>query len=173
MTPGFEGLLFGAVGGSVVALVLRVVETHWLGPIFAESREAHTVLLRYSRPLAMSCDDAEYRIDRILKQADRREPIAFACSPNDAKSPDWFTRESEFWIMQFNDVVDRLPVQDICNAIQRAHIGAASSYQRGLELCRSCTPEFPSRLPLTCDERKPPSKRCLFPPFQIGNVKRR
>ncbi len=96
MSAGFEGLLLGAVGGGVVALVLRIVETHWLGPTFTESREAHKTLLRYSRPLALSCDDAEYRIDRILKQADRSEAIAFKCSPSDAKSLDWFTRDGYY-----------------------------------------------------------------------------
>lgn len=41
MFADFTGLLFGAVGGGAVALVLRVIETHWIAPTFTESREVY------------------------------------------------------------------------------------------------------------------------------------
>ncbi len=96
MFADYTGLLFGAVGGGIVALVFRVIETHWIAPTFTESREVHKALLRYAMPLAVSCDDAEYRMDRILKEAGRGEIPPLTWSPRNAKSLDWFTRDGYY-----------------------------------------------------------------------------
>ncbi len=99
MASDASNFLYGAVAGGVVALILRVVETYWLGPRLAASREAREKLLLYSRHLYFSCSQAEFRLKYISKQMREKRPDGIASlklSLKDAKTLQWYTKEGYY-----------------------------------------------------------------------------
>lgn len=98
MASDASNFLYGAVAGGVVALILRVLETYWLGPRLAASREAREKLLLYSRHLYFSCGQAEFRLRYISKQMREKRPgvASLKLSPKDAKTLDWYTKDGYY-----------------------------------------------------------------------------
>jgi hypothetical protein len=99
MSSDLSSFLYGAVAGGVVALILRVVETYWLGPRLAASREAREKLLLYSRHLYFSCGQAEFRLKYINQQMEQKRSGGIASlmlSQKDAKSLQWFTKDGYY-----------------------------------------------------------------------------
>jgi hypothetical protein len=99
MSSDVSTFLYGAVAGGVVALILRVVETYWLGPRLVASREAREKLLLYSRHLYFSCGQAGFRLKYITQQMKQRSPGGIASlrlSQKNAKSLEWFTKEGYY-----------------------------------------------------------------------------
>jgi hypothetical protein len=99
MSSDVSNFLYGAVAGGVVALILRVVETYWLGPRLVASREAREKLLLYSRHLYFSCGQAEFRLKYIGQKMREKRPGGIASlklSLKEAKSLQWFTKEGYY-----------------------------------------------------------------------------
>ena len=72
MASDASNFLYGAVAGGVVALILRVVETYWLGPRLAASREAREKLLLYFPASLLQLQPS--RVSReVHQQTDERE----------------------------------------------------------------------------------------------------
>jgi hypothetical protein len=67
MSNGFEGLIFGAIGGGIVAFGLRVIEKVIEGRL-AESIDARKKMLKYAKPLWLACNDLDWRLKNILEK---------------------------------------------------------------------------------------------------------
>jgi hypothetical protein len=70
MSNGFEGLLFGAIGGGIVAFIFRQLEKIIEGRR-AESTDAKKKLLKYSQPLWLACNDLHFRLADISKKINK------------------------------------------------------------------------------------------------------
>jgi hypothetical protein len=99
MSLAASTFLYGAVAGGVVTLLLRLLETYWIGPRLTASRAAREKLLLYSRHLYFGCGQAEFRLKHISKQMKVRKPStinSLKLSLKDGKSLDWFTKEGYY-----------------------------------------------------------------------------
>jgi len=88
-----NNLLYGAVGGGVVAAAFKVIETYIVAPRMGEAIEARKKLFFYAKPFWLDCYELEYRLKRI-----ETKDIGFEISNSglltaalsDANSIEWF-----------------------------------------------------------------------------------
>jgi hypothetical protein len=94
MNEGVSNLLYGALGGGLVATGIRVAETYFVAPRFTESIEARKKLLMYASPLSHACHELESRLNSVLHKLEESSGTreALSRSLKEAKSIDWFTK---------------------------------------------------------------------------------
>lgn len=90
-------LIYGAIGGGIVALLLRLAESYIFVPRFTESLEARKKLFHYGRPLWRACHRLSYRLYFIKDKMLLGPRSNLAVSPSEAQSLAWFTtREGNY-----------------------------------------------------------------------------
>ncbi len=94
------GLLYGAIGAGVVALLLKIAEKYWIDIHFGESLEARKKLRIYSKPLWLDCHELQHRLNRIIAKIEcsenDQELKPLKLSPKDANSLEWYTKEGYY-----------------------------------------------------------------------------
>ena len=99
MGDGLSSFLYGAVGGGLVATLLRVFEQYWVAPWLTSSAEAKHKLVLYGRPLYLGCHQLEFRLTHIglQQQQERSNGIeSLKCSLSEARSLEWFTKNGYY-----------------------------------------------------------------------------
>jgi hypothetical protein len=86
-------LLFGAIGGGLVAAVFRIAE-QWVERRSAQSVEARKTLAKYAKPLWLACHNLEQRLTHI--HAGLKNPQVLTCVPERGCSLDWYTKEGYY-----------------------------------------------------------------------------
>jgi len=97
MDSGITGLLWGALGGGAVTVILRTVEKALIDVHIAESIEARQKLRKYAKPLWLACNDLEWRFNHILKKlssGDNLDPLRW--SPDDATPLRWYVEDGYY-----------------------------------------------------------------------------
>jgi hypothetical protein len=97
MSGELTGLLWGALGGGAIALILRTVEKTLIDVRIAESIETRQKLRKYANPLWLACHDLAYRLDDIHKKLTKGDNLApLGWSPEDAKSLRWYVEDGYY-----------------------------------------------------------------------------
>lgn len=100
MNDNIANVLYGVLGGGLVATGMRLVETYMIAPRLSESIDARKKLFTYARPLSYACHELAYRINAIVEKIDTNTmngtQTALSLSPTQAKSIDWFTKEGYY-----------------------------------------------------------------------------
>jgi len=97
MKGELTGLLWGALGGGAVALILRTVEKALIDVHVAESIEARQKLRKYAKPFWLACNDLEWRLNQILEKltsGGNLDPLRW--SPGDATPLQWYVEDGYY-----------------------------------------------------------------------------
>lgn len=97
MAGEISNLIYGAIGGGLVAAGLRIAETYFIAPHLTESVESRKKLLLYGKPLWRACHDLCYRLFYI-KQKMHSPRTSLSGSLREAKSLEWFTTKEGNYI---------------------------------------------------------------------------
>jgi hypothetical protein len=97
MNGEFTGLLWGALGGGAVALVLRTVERALIDVHIAESIEARQKVQKYAKPFWLACNDLEWRFSHILEKLTSGGDLnPLRWSPEDATPVRWYVENGYY-----------------------------------------------------------------------------
>lgn len=98
MNDEIATLIYGAIGGGIVAVASRVLENYFIAPRLTESVESRKKLFLYGRPLWRSSHDLLYRLFYIKQKMKSGPRTTLAASPKDAQSLIWFTTKEGNYI---------------------------------------------------------------------------
>jgi hypothetical protein len=96
MDSNLSNLLYGAIGGGLVAATFKILESYVIAPFVGESLEARKKLYFYAKPFWLDCYQLEYRLTRINDKDigyNRHYEGLLTASLQDAKSVSWFVAE--------------------------------------------------------------------------------
>lgn len=99
MSKELLDLLYGALGGGIVAAVIRLFEAYWVSPRLGESIESRKKLFQYAKPLWLDCNELELRLKTIQEHRSVLDGLeALKWSPKDAHSLEWYAKGGYFII---------------------------------------------------------------------------
>ena len=97
---GLSQLIYGAVGGGLVALIWKTVDTYVIGVRLGESVEARKKLRAYARPLWLECRELRFRMTQIRDKLQGDDPDgglrALQARPPDPHDVAWYTQDGYF-----------------------------------------------------------------------------
>jgi hypothetical protein len=86
-------LVYGAIGGGLVAALFRIAE-QWIERRSVQSLEARRTLAKYAKPLWLACHELEQRLTHI--HAGLKNPQALTRGPEMGFTLDWYTKEGYY-----------------------------------------------------------------------------
>jgi len=86
-------LVYGAIGGGLVAALFRIAE-RWIERRSAQSVEARKTLAKYAKPLWLACHNLEQRLAHI--HAGLNNPQVLSRVPEKGCGLDWYTKEGYY-----------------------------------------------------------------------------
>src|SRR2546422_8529806 len=93
MDDELSNLVYGAIGGGLVAALFRISEK-WIERRSAQSLEARKTLAKYAKPLWLACHELEQRLVQI--NAGLKNPHALTREPEKGRTLDWYTKEGYY-----------------------------------------------------------------------------
>lgn len=101
MNSGLSGLLYGAIGGGIIAVLLKFIEAYWIDFRLGERLKARQKLRHYAKPLWLDCRELRFRLEHLAEKHRLANPIealeTLALIPREhAKTLEWYTKEGYY-----------------------------------------------------------------------------